>query len=213
MSNSVYYIGEEKLTFRVIFDILKKGMQIQLSDQAIERIEHCRAYLNKKTESDLDPVYGINTGFGALYNKTISKADLGKLQENLVKSHACGSGDEVPQEVVKLMLLLKVQSLSYGHSGVQLITVQRLIDLFNHNLIPVVYQLGSLGASGDLAPLAHLALPLIGLGEVYYKGERQNALPVMQSLGLEPIKLQSKEGLALLNGTPVYECLRGDRLT
>ena len=201
MSNSIYHIGEDKLTFRVIFDILKKGKKIQLSEQAKEKIEACRAYLDKKTDSDLDPIYGINTGFGALYNKTISKSDLGKLQENLVKSHACGSGDEVPAEVVKLMLLLKVQSLSYGHSGVQLITVQRLIDLFNNEILPVVYQLGSLGASGDLAPLAHLSLPLIGLGEVNYQGKRQRALPVLKRLGLEPIQLQSKEGLALLNGT------------
>ena len=172
-----------------------------LSDEAIRRIVKCRAYLDKKTESGDDPIYGINTGFGALYDKTISKEDLGKLQENLVKSHACGTGDEVPQEVVKLMLLLKIQSLSYGHSGIQLQTVQRLIDLFNHNIIPVVYQLGSLGASGDLAPLAHLSLPLIGLGEVYFEGGKVKSGIVLDKFGWKPIQLKSKEGLAMLNGT------------
>ncbi len=201
MSNEMYSIGLQKLTFSTIFEILKKGKKIQLSEKAKLKIEKCRKYLDDKTEKDHDPIYGINTGFGALYDKIISKEDLGKLQENLVKSHACGVGDEVPVEVVKLMLLLKVQSLSYGHSGVQLLTVQRLIDFFNLDISPVVYQLGSLGASGDLAPLAHLALPLIGLGEVYFEGVKKPASKVLAQLGMEPIELQSKEGLALLNGT------------
>jgi len=201
MSGKVYQISPEKLTFKAIFEILKQNWQLALSEEAIRRIVKCRTYLDKKTETGDDPIYGINTGFGALYNKTISKADLGKLQENLVKSHACGTGDEVPQEVVKLMLLLKIQSLSYGHSGIQLQTVQRLIDLFNHNIIPVVYQLGSLGASGDLAPLAHLSLPLIGLGEVYFEGEKVKSEFVLTRFAWKPIQLKSKEGLAMLNGT------------
>ena len=197
----IYSISPEKLTFKAIFNILKEGKKIRLSDIAIQRIQKCRDYLDEKTKDKEDPIYGINTGFGALYNKHISKQDLGKLQENLVKSHACGSGDEVPEEIVRLMILLKVQSLSYGHSGVQLSTVQRLVDLFNEDIIPVVYQLGSLGASGDLAPLAHLSLPLIGLGEVYFKGEICPTVDVYSKLGWQPIELKSKEGLALLNGT------------
>ena len=136
-----------------------------------------------------------------IFTLDLSKEELSTLQSNLVKSHACGIGDEVPQEIVKLMLLLKVQSLSYGHSGVQLVTVERLIEFFNHDIIPVVFQLGSLGASGDLAPLAHLSLPLLGLGEVYYKGEKRNTEEVYKELGWDPITLKSKEGLALLNGT------------
>ncbi len=201
MSGKVHTITSEKLTFRSVFDILKGNYKIQLSEESTEKIVICRNYLDEKTQREDDPVYGINTGFGALYDKSISKEDLGKLQENLVKSHACGVGDEVPCEIVKLMILLKVQSLSYGHSGVQLSTVQRLIDFFNNDIIPVVYQLGSLGASGDLSPLAHMSLPLIGLGEVYHNGERMTAKEALDSLKLKPITLMSKEGLALLNGT------------
>ena len=200
MANN-YLISPKKLTFKAIFDILEENKKIRLSDLAIERIRKCRNYLDEKTKNQDEPIYGINTGFGALYDKNISKQDLGKLQENLVKSHACGSGDKVPVEIVKLMILLKIQSLSYGHSGVQLSTVQRLIDLFNENIIPVIYQLGSLGASGDLAPLAHMSLPLIGLGEVYHRGEIKKASAVYKELNLTPIELKSKEGLALLNGT------------
>ena len=177
-----YLISPEKLTFKAIFDILEKNKKIRLSDLAIERIRKCRNYLDEKTKNQDEPIYGINTGFGALYDKNISKQDLGKLQENLVKSHACGCGDKVPVEIVKLMILLKIQSLSYGHSGVQLSTAQRLIDLFNENIIPVIYQLGSLGASGDLAPLAHMSLPLIGLGEVYHRGEIKKTSAVYKEL-------------------------------
>lgn len=201
MAEKIYSIGPYRLIFRTIFDILKEQQQVQLSDKAKHLIEKCRAYLDAKTATNHDAIYGINTGFGALYNKTISNEDLGKLQENLVKSHACGAGDEVPVEIVKLMLLLKAQSLSYGHSGVQLKTVERLLDLFNNDIIPVVYQLGSLGASGDLSPLAHMSLPLIGLGEVYFEGEKVKSKVVLEKFNWEPIQLQSKEGLALLNGT------------
>lgn len=197
----VYSISPEKLTFKAIFDILKEGKKIKLSDVAVQRIQKCRDYLDQKTKDQEDPIYGINTGFGALYNKHISKQDLGKLQENLVKSHACGSGDKVTVDIVRLMILLKIQSLSYGHSGVQLSTVQRLVDLFNESIIPVIYELGSLGASGDLAPLAHMSLPLIGLGEVYFEGEILPTADVYSKIGWQPIELKSKEGLALLNGT------------
>ena len=152
-------------------------------------------------KSQEEPIYGINTGFGSLCNHTISTKELSTLQSNLVKSHACGIGDEVPREIVKLMLLLKIQSLSYGHSGIQLCTVERLADFFNNDILPVVYQLGSLGASGDLAPLAHLSLPLLGLGEVYYNGKKIKTEEVYKKFNWKPITLQSKEGLALLNGT------------
>ncbi len=196
-----YEIGSGKLTFKTIFDIFRNDVKIRLSKNAKNNIVRCRKYLDDKIANSDEPIYGINTGFGALYNKSISKSDLGKLQENLVKSHACGTGEEVPQDVVKLMLLLKIQSLSYGHSGVQLLTVERLIDFFNLSILPVVYQLGSLGASGDLAPLAHMSLPLIGLGEVWHENEKIAASEVLARHDLKPIMLQSKEGLALLNGT------------
>ena len=174
---------------------------LELSESAKEKIAACRTYLDNRMQSQKEPIYGINTGFGALYNKTISNEDLGTLQTNLVLSHACGTGDEVPSEIVKLMLFLKIQGLSYGNSGVQVETVQRLIDFYNYDILPVVYQQGSLGASGDLAPLAHLCLPLIGMGEVNYKGTRKSSADILERHNWKPISLQSKEGLALLNGT------------
>jgi len=148
-----------------------------------------------------EPIYGINTGFGSLYNVKISKENLTQLQENLVMSHACGIGERVPNDIVKLMILLKIQSLSYGHSGVQLETVLRLVDFYNHDILPVVYTQGSLGASGDLAPLAHLSLPLIGKGEVYFEGKVLPSQEVLARFKWQPVNLLSKEGLALLNGT------------
>ena len=199
--DSYHLINHEKLTFKEVFNIIKSNKKLKLSGSAIDNINRCRTYLDERMAKSDEPIYGVNTGFGALYNKKISHDDLGRLQENLVMSHASGTGGEVPPEIVKLMLLLKIQSLSYGHSGVQLKTVQRLIDFYNHDIIPVVYQLGSLGASGDLAPLAHMSLPLLGKGEVYFKGKKRNTADVFRELGWESIHLQSKEGLALLNGT------------
>jgi len=199
--NSIHYIDNQPLDLSDIQSIIINDKQIALSESAIQKIEKCRAYLDHKTKSISKPIYGINTGFGALYNVKISEENLQKLQENLVMSHACGTGDEVPQEIVKLMILFKIKSLSYGNSGVQLATVQRLIDFYNHNIVPVVYTQGSLGASGDLSPLAHLSLPLIGLGEVYYKNEKISAEKLLHIFSWDKINLQSKEGLALLNGT------------
>lgn len=198
---TTHYISSDLLSIDMINEIVFQGKQLALSEEAIVNIEKCRKYLDDKMKSNSDPIYGINTGFGSLCNVKISNENLSKLQENLVKSHACGTGEEVPHEIVKIMLLLKIKSLSYGHSGVQLVTVQRLIDFYNNDIFPVIYTQGSLGASGDLAPLAHLSLPLLGEGEVYVDGFRQPASKVLAKFGWEPIVLQSKEGLALLNGT------------
>lgn len=173
----------------------------EISPNAKKKVEECRAFLEEKINQTEAPIYGINTGFGALYNQSINEADLGKLQENLVKSHACGMGEEVPEHIVKLMLYLKARGLSYGLSGVQLGTVQRLIDYLNNKVYPIVYQQGSLGASGDLAPLAHLCLPMLNLGEVNFKGVKTEAKNVNQQLNLLPVQFKAKEGLALLNGT------------
>lgn len=198
---TTHYISSDLLSIDMINEIVFQGKQLALSEEAIVNIEKCRKYLDDKMKSNSEPIYGINTGFGSLCNVKISNENLSKLQENLVKSHACGTGEEVPHDIVKIMLLLKIQSLSYGHSGVQLVTVQRLIDFYNNDVLPVIYTQGSLGASGDLAPLAHLSLPLLGEGEVYVDGFRQPASKVLAKFGWEPIVLQSKEGLALLNGT------------
>lgn len=208
----------KKFSLNEIKEIISGKAQLVLSETAKKNITDCREYLDKKIKSQAEPIYGINTGFGSLCNVQIADADLEKLQENLVMSHACGMGNEVPHEIVKLMLLLKIQALSYGKSGVQLVTVERLVDFYNHDILPVVYQLGSLGASGDLAPLAHLCLPLLGKGEVYYQNKKQSAADILKSLKLETVKLRSKEGLALLNGTQfmsaygVYILLRTENL-
>ena len=198
---NTHLISSQSLTLEGVDHILHSHSKIALSEEAKVKIIRCREYLDQKMASSSAPVYGINTGFGSLYNKHISKEDLGKLQNNLVKSHACGTGPEVPREIVLLMLFLKVQSLSYGYSGVQLETAQRLVDMFNQRMLPRIYEMGSLGASGDLAPLAHLSLPLIGLGEVHYLGKIYSGQEVLKILGWQPIEFKAKEGLALLNGT------------
>lgn len=189
------------LTLERVDEILRKGMKLELSEESKARIIKCREYLDNKMKTQKEPIYGVTTGFGSLCNISISKEQLSQLQKNLVMSHACGVGEEVPHEVVKIMLLNKIQSLSYGNSGVQLQTVERLIEFFNNDILPVVYQQGSLGASGDLAPLAHLCLPLLGLGVVDYKDERISGEELNRKFSWQPIELQSKEGLALLNGT------------
>lgn len=189
------------ITVEEILSIAESGDKIVLDHDTILRIEASRKYLDQKSSKSIAPIYGVNTGFGSLCDTVIGKDELSTLQENLLLSHACGTGEEVPQNIVKLMLLLKIRGLSYGCSGVSLATVQRLVDFLNLGIIPVIYQQGSLGASGDLAPLAHLALPLIGEGEVYYQGKKMQAADALSETGLEPIRLQSKEGLALINGT------------
>ena len=196
-----HIISKDHLSLRRLKEILDNHERLELGDEARYSIEKCRSYLDSKMEDISHPVYGITTGFGSLYNVTIPTDQLSQLQYNLVVSHACGTGETVRPDIVRLMLLLKAQSLSYGHSGAQVITVQRLLDMFNNDILPVVYQQGSLGASGDLAPLAHMSLPLIGLGEVLYKGQTRTSEEVWNEMGWEPITLQSKEGLALLNGT------------
>src|SRR5690554_5397825 len=199
--DNIHYISTETLDLKTLYSVVSENKQLKLSDEAKEKITNCRTYLNEKLKNQDDPIYGINTGFGSLYDVKISKDNLTKLQENLMMSHACGTGEEVPEAIVKLMLLLKVQSLSYGHSGVQLKTVERLVDFYNNDIYPKIYTQGSLGASGDLAPLAHLTLPLIGKGEVVYKNKNYSGEAILKEFGWEPITLQSKEGLALLNGT------------
>lgn len=196
-----HIISKDHLSLERLKGILANHETLVLGDEAKSAIIKCRNYLDSKMEDISRPVYGITTGFGSLYNVTIPTDQLSQLQYNLVVSHACGTGETVRPDIVRLMLLLKAQSLSYGHSGAQLVTVQRLLDMFNNDILPVVYQQGSLGASGDLAPLAHLSLPLIGLGEVLYKGKVRPSKEVWDEMGWEAITLQSKEGLALLNGT------------
>lgn len=197
----IHKISADHLSVERVGEIVYNNYKIELSGDARKRIERCRKYLDEKIASSTEPVYGVTTGFGSLCRVSISKDQLKTLQINLIKSHACGTGERVPNEIVKIMLLLKVQSLSYGYSGCKLDTVQRLVDFFNNGIYPVVYRQGSLGASGDLVPLAHLCLPLVGLGEVEYEGKVISGEEMLRKKGWEPIELASKEGLALLNGT------------
>lgn len=197
----MHFISSGKLSHGDLEVMLRGQTLIALSPEAEKKIIRCREYLDEKIRNSREPIYGINTGFGSLYNRNISSDQLGKLQENLVKSHACGTGPAVPDEIVKLMLFLKIQSMAYGYSGVQLGTVQRLVEMFNRNVLPRIFELGSLGASGDLAPLAHLSLPLIGLGSVSLNGAVYPAAEINDQFNWTPIHLRAKEGLALLNGT------------
>lgn len=199
--DNTHYISSDVLSLEDLNDIQTNHKLLALSEEARINIVKCREYLDQKMDANDDPIYGINTGFGSLYNIKVSNDKLSKLQENLVRSHACGTGAEVPSHIVKMMLLLKIQSLSYGYSGVQIATVERLIEFYNLDILPIVYTQGSLGASGDLAPLAHLSLPLIGDGDVNFGGHRRHASEILEHFSWEPIKLRSKEGLALLNGT------------
>ena len=197
----IHKISRSKLTVEYLETLFSENHSIELSEECRQLIEKSRIYLNEKIKKTDHPIYGINTGFGSLYNISIDDQDLEQLQHNLIVSHACGMGDVVPIEVAKIILFLKIQSLSYGHSGVSIEVVQRLIDMYNAEVIPVIYTQGSLGASGDLAPLAHLSLPLIGLGEVFVNGVRIESKEALKKMNWIPLRLQSKEGLALLNGT------------
>ena len=215
----IHQISAEHLTIERIGEIINENYKLELSDEARGRIVRCREYLDRKIAESPVPVYGVTTGFGSLCRVSVSKDQLKQLQINLIKSHACGVGERVPNPIVKIMLLLKIQSLSYGFSGSKLDTVERLVDLFNNDIYPVVYRQGSLGASGDLVPLAHLCLPLVGLGEVEMQGEIVTGEEMDRRMGWQPIELASKEGLALLNGTQnmsafaVWALLRAERLS
>lgn len=218
MSYNYLPLDKIPLTFQQLKNLLEFGQMVSITFDAHDRITKCREYLDNKLGEGDNLFYGINTGFGYLQNVKIDKAQLQELQSNLIQSHACGLGDEVPVEIVKLMMALKIKSLSYGNSGVHVHTVERLMDMHNNNIVPVVYTQGSLGASGDLAPLSHLSLPLIGLGDVNYNGERMSSSAALNKSGWKALQLQSKEGLALINGTQfmtaygMYNLIRADRL-
>lgn len=197
----VHEIGASALTLERVKNILHGRWKLNLSASAKERIQHCRTYLDQKLDCSEQLFYGINTGFGYLQNVRINPSETSDLQYNLLQSHACGLGDEVPADIVRLMLLFKIESLAQGYSAVQLSTVERLIDFFNYDCLPVVYTQGSLGASGDLAPLSHLSLPLIGMGTFWVKGKKLPATQVLAQHDWQPISLQAKEGIALINGT------------
>jgi histidine ammonia-lyase len=218
MSYNYLPLDKTPLNFQQVKNLLRFDQLVSITFDAHHRITQCRDYLDKKLSSGNELFYGINTGFGYLQNVQIDKTQLEQLQSNLIQSHACGLGEEVPKDIVKLMVMLKIKSLSYGYSGVQIDTVKRLMDMYNNDLLPVIYTQGSLGASGDLAPLSHLSLPLIGLGEVWHEGKKIPSATALKKFNWQPIQLQSKEGLALINGTQfmsaygMYNLIQADRL-
>lgn len=218
MSYNYLPLDKSPLHFQQVKNLLDYNQWVSITFDAHEKITACREYLDKKVSTGEGTFYGINTGFGYLQNVKIDDSQVEQLQYNLLMSHACGMGEEVPAPIVKLMIMLKIKSLSYGNSGVQIDTVKRLMDMYNNDVLPIVYTQGSLGASGDLSPLSHLCLPLIGMGEVRHNGEKKQAADVLKELGWQPIALKSKEGLALINGTQfmlaygLYCLLQAERL-
>jgi histidine ammonia-lyase len=218
MSYNYLPLDKNPTDFQQIKNLLAHDQLVSITFDAHDRITKCRKYLDDKMNNSDALYYGINTGFGFLQNVQIDKTQLQQLQRNLIQSHACGMGEEVPKDIVKLMMAFKIKSLSYGYSGVQTDTVERLMDMYNNDVLPVIYTQGSLGASGDLAPLSHLSLPLIGLGEVYHEDRKMPAADALKKFGWEPIELKSKEGLALINGTQfmsaygMYNLVQCDRL-
>ncbi len=211
-------LDKSTLTFQQIKHLLKYKQLVSITFAAHEAILKCRHFLDEKLNASEEHFYGINTGFGFLQDVKIEKNQLTTLQSNLLLSHACGLGDEVPDEIVKLMIMLKIKSLSYGYSGIGIEVVKRLMEMHNNDVLPVIYTQGSLGASGDLAPLSHMSLPLIGEGEVKVQGKKMIAEEALKMFDWEPITLQSKEGLALINGTQfmsaygMYNLVNSERL-
>lgn len=201
MSYNYLPLDSKPLNFQQIKHLLDFDQQVSITFDAHEKILACRNFVDKKMKDSGSKYYGVNTGFGYLQNVQINNDQIEQLQYNLIVSHACGLGEEVPEPIVKLMMMLKIKQLSYGYSGVHINTVIRLMDMYNQQIFPVIYTQGSLGASGDLAPLSHMSLPLLGLGEVNFKGSRMPAAEALRLMSWEPIHLQSKEGLALINGT------------
>lgn len=197
---NLFTYGSELLTVAIASGLQKGTIKGELSQKTINRIKASQNEVQKIVDNDLT-VYGVNTGFGILANAKISDQDTRLLQHKILQSHSVGVGDSISASLAKLMMITKVQALSQGFSGVQLETIERMLWHIDQDIIPVVPEQGSVGASGDLAPLAHLFLPLIGLGEVYYKNRRVSAMEMLQQENKQPISLGPKEGLALINGT------------
>ncbi|HUC82127.1 MAG TPA: aromatic amino acid ammonia-lyase, partial [Flavisolibacter sp.] len=200
MMETEFFYGQDRLTVQTAILLAQKKRKGALHPQTIDRIKQSQRHVQQMADEG-KTVYGITTGFGILANTKISEDETATLQYKILQSHSVGVGNPIPEEVVRLMIVTKVQALAQGFSGVQLSTIERLLWHLENDVIPVVPEKGSVGASGDLAPLAHLCLPLIGLGEVFYKGEKKPAGAVLNALQTAPIRLGPKEGLALINGT------------
>jgi len=199
----------KSLTFERIDAFLKKEVTISVASKSMQRLAKARAFVEKKLASH-EPFYGINTGFGMLANKKISDRDLDRLQENLIVSHAVGVGDPLPDHISRLIMLLRANVLAAGYSGIRPETLCLLIEMINRGVTPIIPEKGSVGASGDLAPLSHVALAMIGKGMVRYNGETMKAAGALKLAGLKPIRLAPKEGIALINGTQAMAAIASE---
>ena len=197
----IFKIGLDPLSILTLEKVLDNEIQVELTNECRDKIIQNRSFLDDKLKRETQSYYGINTGFGYLCNVKINPANIQELQSNLVRSHACGVGDTISQDLSRMILFLKIINLSKAYSGVSIELVQRLIHMYNDGIIPVLYEYGSLGASGDLAPLAHLSLPLLGEGEIWEGKNKVNTQTILKEKGFSPLDLKAKEGLALLNGT------------
>lgn len=199
---SIIYIDGENLTIEDVVNVARNGSKIELTETAVKRIKKSRKVVDEFVDNG-KVVYGITTGFGKFSDVAISKEETKDLQTNLIMSHACGVGQPLDEEIVRAIMLLRINNLSKGFSGIRLSTLRVLIDMVNKGIHPVIPEKGSLGASGDLAPLSHMVLVMLGMGEAIYKGERLSGEEAMRKAEIETIELTSKEGLALINGTQV----------
>jgi histidine ammonia-lyase len=199
-------IGDGSLTLDDLQSVVEDRQEVELSEASRRRVARAARYVRERAE-DGEPVYGVTTGFGANRDKVIDPEDAGILQERLIMSHASGVGDPLPTDVVRAMMLLRINALAQGNSGLRLETLELLVEMLNRGVHPKVPEMGSVGASGDLCPLAHMCLPIIGRGEVEYQGEEMDGASGMEAAGLEPMMLTYKEGLALLNGTQAQTAL------
>lgn len=189
------------LTLDTFMRVVRHQEEVAIAPEQIVLLERANEYVRQVVQNE-QPVYGINTGFGKLSDVIINKCDTAQLQENLLKSHACGVGNVFDDEVVRGMMLLRVNALLRGYSGIRPIVIETLVAMLNQGVIPVVFEQGSLGASGDLAPLSHMSLPLIGLGECFWQGQRMPSVDALAAAGIPPLShLEAKEGLCLINGT------------
>ncbi|MCL2255267.1 MAG: histidine ammonia-lyase [Firmicutes bacterium] len=193
-------LNGKTLDIKDVVRIARNKAKVDICKKAMQQVKLARKVVDEIAKKD-EAVYGINTGFGKFADVSIGENDLKTLQKNLIISHACGVGEPMPKDVVRAMLALRINALCVGHSGIESTTIELMVEMLNNDIVPVVPSKGSLGASGDLVPLAHMSLPLIGLGEVFFKNKRISSEVAFQKTGLKPIELSAKEGLALINGT------------
>ena len=202
MSAKTVVLDGQSLTIKDIINVARNGYKVELTPKAKELVSECAAsVLNWVEEGRV--VYGITTGFGDLATVVIPRDKSRQLQENLLMSHACGFGEDLPEDFVRAIMLLRINTLTRGYSGISLATLTQLVDYLNLGIHPIIPRQGSVGASGDLCPLSHLAITLIGLGDVKYQGKRMSTMEALKIVGLKPVELMPKEGLALNNGTTV----------